>query len=265
MTLTMGFRDNNVIVACVALAALAVTCETQALTFTGTGPGNNPGQTLQASATFTVSNLELVVTLANTAAFDPNDAPDILTGIFFTIDGDLTLTPVSAAVAPGSFVTGQKLLPGFTGNVGSQWAYRNGLTGAPLGADEGISSTGLKWFGKKNLFPGPTIPKGGSLNGAQFGLTTIFDFPANDRAGVKNQSLIENSAVFTFSGLSDAFDLTNISNVTFQYGTNIKEAGLPGIALVPEPTTIMLVGAGLGMLVLTSRKRVRFGVSLRNV
>src|SRR5271170_5630185 len=98
----MGFRAKNVLVACVALAALAVMSETHALTFTGTGPGNDPGQTLQASATFTVSNLELVVTLSNTAAFDPNDAPDILTGILFTIDGDPSLTPVSAEVAPGS-------------------------------------------------------------------------------------------------------------------------------------------------------------------
>ena len=160
-------------------------------------------------------------------------------------------------MAPGSFVTGHRLLPGFTGNVGSEWAYRNGLTGAPLGANEGISSTDLKWFGKKNLFPGNKIPGAGSINGVGFGLTTIFDYPGNDRGSIKNQSLIENSAVFTFTGLPEGFDLSNITNVTFQYGTSLKEPELMGVAAVPEPTTIMLVAASLGTLAFISRKRVR--------
>jgi PEP-CTERM motif-containing protein len=253
----MGFRDKNVIIACAVLAASVVVPEIHASTFTGEAPGNNPGQILQASATFTVSNLELIVTLSNTATFDPNVAPDILTGIFFTIDGDPVLTPVSAEVGPGSFVIGDRLLPGFTGDIGNEWAYRGGLTKTPLGANEGISSTGLGWFGKKNLFPGKTIPKSGSLNGIQFGLTTAFDFPGNDQSNIKNQSLIENSAVFTFAGLPQNFDLTDISAVTFQYGTNVKQPEVTGIAVVPEPTTIMLVAAGMGLMALTSRRRMR--------
>jgi hypothetical protein len=253
----MGFRDKNVTVACVALVALAVVSETYALTFTGAGPGNNPGQTLQASATFTVSNLDLVVTLSNTATFDPNDAPDILTGILFTIDGDPLLTPVSAEVGPGSSITSNRLLTGFTGDVGSEWAYRGGLTKTPLGANEGISSTGLNWFGKKNLFPGKSIPKCGSLNGIQFGLTTAFDLPGNDLGNIKNQSLIENSVIFTFTGLPENFALSDISGVTFQYGTSIKQPELPGIAVVPEPTPLMLVAAGMGLLTLTSRRRTK--------
>jgi hypothetical protein len=253
----MGFRDKNVMVASVALAALAVTSEINALTFTGSGPGNDPGQTLQASATFTVSNLDLVVTLANTAAFDPNDAPDILTGILFTIAGDPLLTPVSAEVAPDSFIIGGHPLSDFTGDVGSEWAYRNGLTKTPLGANEGISSTALGLFGKKNLFPGPTIPKSGSFNAVQFGLTTSFDSLGNDRGNIKNQSLIESSAVFTFSGLPENFPLGDISGVTFQYGTNVKQPELTGITVIPEPTPIMLAATGLGLLALTDRRKMR--------
>ena len=253
----MGFRAKNVILGCVALAALIVDSDTYALTFTGAGPGNNPGQTLQASATFVVSNLELVVTLSNDATFDPNDAPDILTGVFFAIEGDPALTPVSAMVGPGSLMIDHRPLSGFTGDVGSEWAYRNSLTGAPLGANEGVSSTDLKWFGKKNLFPGRNIPGAGSLNGVAFGLTTLFDSPGNDRSNIKNQSLIENSAVFTFSGLSEGFALADISGITFQYGTSLKQPELTGVTVVPEPTPIMLVAAGLGLLALTRRKKAR--------
>ena len=113
----MGFRAKNVILGCVALAALIVDSDTYALTFTGAGPGNNPGQTLQASATFVVSNLDLVVTLSNDATFDPNDAPDILTGVFFAIEGDPALTPVSAMVGPGSLMIDHRPLSGFTPRI----------------------------------------------------------------------------------------------------------------------------------------------------
>ncbi len=252
----MGFRAKNVIAGCLVVTALVVASVTHALTFTGSGPGNDPGETLEASATFSVSNQDLVVTLSNTGAFDPNDAPDILTAILFTIAGDPILTPVSAQVAPGSFLTGHRLLPGFMGDVGSQWAYRNGLAGAPLGANEGISSTDLNWFGKKNLFSTVKIPGAKSFNGVSFGLTTLFDFPANDRGSIKNQTLIENSAVFVFSGLPAEFAVSSISNVTFQYGTSVKQPELMGVALIPEPTTILLAAAGLGALAFSCRRRV---------
>ena len=254
----MGNRAKNVIAGCAAFAALAITSEIHALTFFGSTPGDNPGEELQASVSFTLSNNDLVVTLSNAGTYDSNDAPDILTGIFFTINGDPLLTPLSAAVAPGSFVTGHHVLPGFNGNIGSEWAYRNELTGAPLGDNEGISSTSLKWFGKKNLFPGSTIKGAGSFGGVQFGLTTDFDFPANDRGSIKNQALIENSTVFTFDGLPEGFSLSDVTNVTFKYGTTLKEPEFIGVAAIPEPAPITLVGAGLlGMLSLKRRKAAR--------
>ena len=154
-------------------------------------------------------------------------------------------------------MTSNRLLTGFTGDVGSEWAYRGGLTKAPLGANEGISSTGLNWFGKKNLFPGKSIPKSGSLNGIQFGLTTAFDLPGNDLGNIKNQSLIENSVIFTSPGcrkiLLSRTSLASHSN-TVRASNN---QNLPGIAVVPEPTPLMLVAAGMGLLTLTSRRRTK--------
>jgi hypothetical protein len=213
-------------------------------TVTATGPGNNPGETLSASATFTVSNLDLVVTLSNTGTFDPINANDILTGIFFTIDGDLKLTPESAELASDSSVIDHRLPLGFTGDVGSQWAYRNDLVGGTNGTNEGISSTSLKWFSAKDLFPGEKIKGFGSLGGISFGITTLADLGGHDRGDLKNQALTQNSVVFTFSGLPDDFSISDISNVSFQYGTSFKAPDLIGEAMannVAEPPTIALV------------------------
>ena len=94
---------------------------TGSLTFTATGPGDNRGETLHASAIFAVSNLNLIVTLANTGTFDPNDPADILTALFFTIPEQLALTRISAELGPDSSVIDHPLPLGFDGNVGGEW------------------------------------------------------------------------------------------------------------------------------------------------
>ncbi len=161
---------------------------------------------------------------------------------------------MSAEVASGSSIIAHRLPVGFTGNVGSQWAYRNDLVGAPDGTDEGISSTSLKWFGTKNLFSSEKIKGFGSLGGISFGITTPDDLGGHNRGNLKNQALDQDSVVFTFSGLPEDFSLSDISDVTFQYGTSLKAPDLIGGAIenVPEPPTMALVVAGMiGALVAT--------------
>jgi hypothetical protein len=237
------------VVTVVAIAAISTVVHGQ--TFTAHGPGDDPGETLAASATFSVSNLDLVVTLSNISTYDPMVANDILTGIFFSINGDPKLIPESAQVAPGSSVIDHSLPAGFTGDVGSQWAYRNDLVGAPNGTDEGISTTSLRWFGPRDLFSTKKIKGFGSFGGISFGLTTLNDLPGNDRGGLKNQAVIQNSVVFTFAGLPENFSLSDISHVTFQYSTDLRAPELETMMNgVPEPPTIVLVAAGLlGVLV----------------
>jgi hypothetical protein len=234
------------VVAAFAIVTVGATARGQ--TVTASGRGDAPGETLSATATFTVSNLDLIVTLSNTGTFDPVDANDVLTGIFFTVNGDPKLLPESAEVAPGSSVIDHRLPLGFAGDVGSQWAYRNDLLDAPDGQDEGISSTSLKWFGTKNLFSRKAIKGFGSFSGISFGITTFDDLDGHNRGNLKNQALIRDSVVFTFAGLPQNFALSDISDITFQYGTTIKRAELIGEAMandVAEPPTIALVAASL--------------------
>ena len=239
---------------------------TNGLTFTATGPGNAPGETLDASATFVISNLELIVYLSNTGTFDPNDPADILTSIFFKIDGNPDLTPVSAQLGLDSSVIAHPLPIGFDGNVGGEWAYRNNLTGTPLAANEGLSSVSFKWFKTKDLFPGPNLQGPKAPGGAQFGVTTIDDLYGNNKGGLKNQGLIQAEVIFTLADLPQGFEYTDlateISNVTFQYGSNLKQPDIPAIlgeeGQIPEPSTISLVAAGLlGALTLARRRMLR--------
>src|SRR5258708_4838992 len=108
----------------VALLLCVVVSKAHGLTYglTVTAPGNDPGETNKASATFVVVNMNLVITVSNIATYDPNDARDILSGVFLKIAGDPQLTPISAELEPDSSVIGHSLPLGFNGNVGGEWA-----------------------------------------------------------------------------------------------------------------------------------------------
>jgi hypothetical protein len=150
---------------------------------------------------------------------------------------------------------------GFSGDVGGEWAYRNDLRNAPLGANEGVSAASLRWFGRnKYLFPGQKISHAGHPGGVDFGLTTLFDLPGNDKGSIRNKGLIENNIVIVLDGLPENFTVEDISDVTFQYGKSIKEPEITGelVAIVPEPSTITLVAVGLlGALVMIRRRTPR--------
>jgi hypothetical protein len=244
----------------VALAVFALESNAHAVTYTASATGNNPNETLKASATLVLSNSDLVVTLANTSMSDPNDPSDILTGLFLAIAGDPKLTPVSADLGPDSSIIGYPVPANFNGNVGGEWAYRNDLVHAPDGDNEGISSTALKWFGGRNLLSTKRIPGARPLSEVQFGLTTLNDLPGNDDVALKHRPLIQTSVVITFAGLPAGFALSDISNVEFQYGYKVlpgsKLLGEPlNVVSVPEPSTIALVAAGLlGAIAFARRK-----------
>jgi hypothetical protein len=253
----MGMK--KVVASLFALVLFVSASNAYGLTFTATRPGNDAGETLKATATFVVSNLDLVITLSNDATFDPNDRQDILSGIFFNIAGDPKLTPVSAELAPDSLVIAHSLPLGFTGDVGGEWAYRNNLKKAPGGANEGVSAASLKWFGNKRyLFPGQKIRGVGHPGNIDFGLTTLFDLPGNDKGSIKHKGLIENTIVLVLEGLPSDFTVADISNVTFQYGSTPKEPEITGqqIAVIPEPSTIMLVATGLLGALTVLRRRI---------
>ncbi|MGD1020549.1 MAG: XDD4 family exosortase-dependent surface protein [Verrucomicrobiia bacterium] len=261
----------------VALTLFIVVTSAYANTYTGSAQSSvhkEAGVTLKASATFVVTNLQLVVTLSNTGTFDPRSTSDILTGVFFDFAGDPHLTPVSATVAPSNSVIGLRHglpLAFLGGDVNGEWAYKNDLAYPTAGDptdNEGISSTKLKYFKKLDLFvPSGKIPGTSPLSGIQFGITTLDDLASINKGSLKNKGLIESTVVFVFdlpsnfSGLTADQISAEISDVNFQYGTSIKGGNdIAGemVTQIPEPNTIALVAAGLlGAFALTGSRASR--------
>jgi hypothetical protein len=129
------------LVAACALIGLPTGAHATPVMFTGSSGS------LAASATFDIVGGQLQIVLTNTSAADVMVPAQVLTALFFDIPG-VTLTPVSAALTAGSTVY---FGPDGGGNVGGEWAYASGLTGAPGSAALGASSSGFGLFGSGNF------------------------------------------------------------------------------------------------------------------
>jgi len=229
----------------VMVATVGLSGQAQALSFSA-----DNGTNLAATVDFQLSGSELTVVLTNTSTFDVGAPTGVLTAVFFSSNG--TLTPLSASLA-GSLVA---FGPDGSGNVGGEWAYASGLAGAPLGATQGISSSGLNLFDGAN-FNGLNLQDPVALDGLQYGITSAGDNLAIGNAAVTGGfALIQNSVTFKLNVLNPIdFTLTSIDrdSVSFQYGTALTE---PNIR-VPEPATVLLLGAGLAGLGIWKRKSTK--------
>ena len=212
---------------------------------------------------------ELVVELTNTDVDLPLGAGpgDNLTAVFFSADFALSAASGSAYVPSiGSIIATNasgNVLPWSTWpspgpparSVGTEWAYKNGLVGAPLGATQGLSSAGLFLFGPEDRFETgydddvllkPASPDGENLGIVPAGTTKV-------SGSLKKQLLICNSVRFTFAGVGDLSGAADsIDKVAFLYGT-----ALDGPTVVPEPSALILLGIGVIVLLVRSWRRSR--------
>jgi hypothetical protein len=236
--------------------------------FTGSGTGAD-GVTLSASALFSISGNTLTVTLTNTGDSSGTAGTDVpanqLTGVFFDLPTGITLTPTSATIAAGDLVQASSCDTGLcsssTTNVGGEFIYGTGTFSGHDG-NSGISSSGYistgTMFGPTDL-DSPTAP-----NGINFAIiadqtaTNHFN-PNGGVGGLSSEPLIEGSVVFTLTISGGTLLESQISNVSFQYGTAITEShfgsggGSGAGQTVPEPVTLLLLAPGL----LAAARRMR--------
>jgi len=247
----------------------------------------------------------LDVYLTNASALELLGATYYVTGVFFDIDGNPTLSPLSATLfnSNGTSVT-------FAANGGDswnasndaetnvgvddmdhEWAYARGTTQLRSGAGftpgdgpkQGISSAGLGIFGVGNF--GDSLPdldnqNDSSVDGPPYGITTLGSTCVGCLAG-NHEPLTQGVVKFHLSGFS-GFNISDIGNVLFQYGTATNEpftwpncvettdnpqqftslgaevqavGGDCGTNEVPEPASLILVGSGfLGLAGFLRRK-----------
>ena len=235
--------------ALVALGMLMAVAPAEAapITFAGSDTGGRA-----AKVTFENVGNTLVLKLKNTSMADVGVPNQVLTGVFFRVTGPAAnpnpaLTRVSAVLGANSDVL---FAPQPAGDVvGGEWGYRNNLN--QYGANSGISSTGLDLFGSGERFPGPNLQGPDAVDGLQYGITSKGDDPNVGNTKVTGAAaLIKNEVVFTLGNWTLGDPTDYISNVTFQYGTDLSEPSIPGrritITQVPEPSTLLLFGmAGL--------------------
>ena len=204
---------------------------------------------LSASVLFSQSGNVLTVTLTNTSTVGVSAPGDVLTAVFFSALGDPALTRVSAVLNHGSSVVvsggpNPGTDPG--GVVGGEWAYQHSISNGSLpGVNQGISSSGVSMFGPHDLFPGSNLQGPVSPAGVQYGIVGPGGI-VNPNGGIRGQGLIQNSVVFTLSGLPNGFNVNSgIGDVSFQYGTSLSETRIPGVRSAPEPGTILLMGLSM--------------------
>ena len=188
-----------------------------------------------ASATFSFSGNTLSLTLTNTYGGDVADPIHVLQAVFFDLSGNPNLTPVSGVLPSGSSVL---YGPDGGGNVGGEYGYRSDITGLVGGASQGISGAGYGIFGPTDVFPGGNLAGPVDPDGPGYGLLSA-GYSAGGNSAVTGQfPMIKNSVVFALSGVS-GLSLSSVSNVSFEYGTDVDRAR------VPEPASLLMMGLGM--------------------
>jgi hypothetical protein len=256
------------------LAALillvASPCHAESRIFVGSGAGIG-GTPLSAQVEFELyqrpdalptdpQQYGLRARLTNTSMTDVLQNPDVLTGVFFDVAGTPNLVKNSAKLADGSTVLHGAA--GAGGNVGGEWGYKRNTSGLGGGVTQryGISAVGLGIFSPSNRFDTTQnlfAPPSGSLNGIDYGLTSSVDDPATGASHVSGSEawpLIKNGVIFQLTGLPTTFQLSDIRNIRFQYGSSLAEPHFTG-SYVPEPGTLALLGLGVAPILARCRRR----------
>jgi hypothetical protein len=205
---------------------------------------------LAARATFAKDGTNLVVTLENISTFDVMSPGQVLTGVYFDLDGSISLTPVSVALTAGSTVLFPEMSNTADGldssdEVGGEFAYREDLDVPPSPTYRVAASVGLDdELGAPYLFPGEPLwgPASEAPDGLGYGIVSAGDDPTSGNAKVTGAvPLVKNGVVFVLDGLPDDFNVdTGISNVWFNYGTEFNP--------IPAPGAFVLGAIGIGIL-----------------
>ena len=256
-------RGPAALLACVLLAA-APTHAAVVFNATGTSAAGNP---VAFQASFGIVGDVLTLTLANTSPQDSRASADVLGSFYFDIvsqstslrpalayqsasgyvwlvknlaaDIPFNYTPPAIAGGPGTYVDAltnpphvpSDLMATKAGDFTWQFKSMNPAL-APLGAGFGIGTVGNSGLTPNN-FNAPIVDQ------VDF---TIFKGGDIDPVGnLADRYLVENTATFTFTGLTGYSEADIVDGVTFGLGTGPDSL----ITEAPEPAGVVLALGGM--------------------
>ena len=246
----------------VAAAMFGATSANAVAIFTGSGTLGSTSDSVSASATFSLSGTTLTIKLANTSTSDGNGAVpgSTLTGLAFDITGQSSALTPQSATASSIFQAGLCSAGCATNNVAGEFGYTFGSGG--VSQDNLVGSSGYALGGIGNFGPGGTagtnLDDPDALDGINFGIIAT-DTSDGLNPKLLDEPLIQNYVTLTLDNLPDNFELGDIKNVLFLYGTEFGEGstggtcdnetdcnpgGGPGPG-VPEPASLFLLGSAL--------------------
>jgi hypothetical protein len=187
---------------------------------------------LSAMATFNVAGGDLHIRLSNISGVPVGSNPEVLSGLFFDLAGDPSLSAGSLSLVPGSFYVHTP--PSFE-PADQHWAFAE-ATGSGL-PHYRIGAAGFGLFDGADTF----APGGGDpiMDGVDYGL--VGQLATNPSAGLK-KPLIDSAVDIVLKG--SLASLPEITNVSIQYGSSLLETRLEAEA-IPEPGLYAFVAGAL--------------------
>ncbi len=231
--------------ACLAAVCCVAVSSTPALADLYTGSLTSPvsAHALSASVDFELSGTTLTILLTNTSTQTSGFVPsDGISGVYFDVAGNPTLAlvttgtnaPSASNIWDGSAFDGTTNLSTYPSPKNSEtapfWDYQFNASGLGGGVTQtyGVSSAGLNIFQNVDGMPFNIFPTG--FNGS------------NGNSPVNGGPVAVNATTLTLTGFTGS--LSSISDIRFQYGTDLSDGSAPGVRQsTPEPASFAIWGA----------------------
>lgn len=258
---------RKLILAGALLAMGAANANAALFTVSGTGAG---GQTISASAEFTIVGGNLQIVLTNTAGAAASSNANLLSAVFFNIANAGAVTAVGGnATSNGLLQSDGTVDPGAAADLNDFWSFD---TGASLGGNSygfGLGGAGFGIFGGNDTFTewnGGSCGPGTACQGEPNGPPYLIAPSAGATVPASQFPLTNVFATFVLPITSD-FDINDIQDVTLAWGTRPEYYGTDGGSedggggidggTSPEPATLALLGLALTVGAAQMRRRNR--------